>query len=433
MDNVRKNIIGKISLCLEMLWTNTMKIRSIVIICAILFGICPMTLCAGKNTSTGKQTESNSNAEILRIENGIIPMSEIGQPQWDRTATLSERMQHYRVPGVSIAVIDSFSIAWAKGYGSLRSGGDAPVTAQTLFHAGSIAKPVSAAATLTLVQQGKINLDEDVNNKLSSWEIPESEFTKQEKVTLRRLLSHSAGVQDGFTNRSSADAMPNYVAPGGEKPSITIEQLLNPEPGIDVDGPTHVTAVPGSQYRYANADYVIVELLIRDLTGKPFPIFMQETVLRPLRMTSSTYEQPLPTDLRVNAIIEHGISGKPVSGDRLHFPMLAAGGLWTTPSDLARFTVEIMGAYHERSERIVSHAMSVEMLSKQIEIEGNPLADAAGLGFKLSGEGKERCIMHTGATWGSKSILWAYPETGQGVIIMTNSARGSLLRIEILL
>jgi CubicO group peptidase (beta-lactamase class C family) len=194
-------------------------------------------------------------------------MSKSGQPQWNCTAKLSERMRHYKVPGVSIAVIDNFSIAWAKGYGSLRSGGDAPVTTQTLFHAASVTKTVSAAATLTLVQQGRIDLDEDVNNKLSSWKVPESEFTKREKVTLRGLLSHTGGLQDGFSSRSPADAVPNYFTPEGEKPSITLKQLLNPGPGIDVDGPTHVTKVPGSEYRYANADYVIVELLVNDLTG----------------------------------------------------------------------------------------------------------------------------------------------------------------------
>ena len=224
--------------------------------------------------------------DLLGIENALILMSETGQPQPDKTASLSDRMRHYGVPGVGIAVIDDFSIAWVKGYGSIRAGEERPVTTQTLFHAGSVAKPVSAAATLTLVQQGMIDLDEDINHRLSSWKVPENEFTKGEKVTLRRLLSHSGGVQDGFTDRSSADAVPSYFTPEGEKPPITIEQLLSPVPGVDVDGPTRVTAVPGSQYRYANADYVIVELLVRDVTGKQFPEFMNETVFGTLEVTS---------------------------------------------------------------------------------------------------------------------------------------------------
>jgi len=405
----------------------------VVGICAILCAIWPFVSCVQETTSTDESHGSDHGTRILGIENALILMSETGQPQPDKTASLSDRMRHYGVPGVGIAVIDDFSIAWVKGYGSIRAGEERPVTTQTLFHAGSVAKPVSAAATLTLVQQGMIDLDEDINHRLSSWKVPENEFTKEEKVTLRRLLSHSGGVQDGFTDRSSADAVPSYFTPEGEKPPITIEQLLSPVPGVDVDGPTRVTAVPGSQYRYANADYVIVELLVRDVTGKQFPEFMNETVLGPLEMTSSTYEQPLPVSLRDKAAVEHDVSGQPIPGNRLHIPMLAAGGLWTTPEDLARFTLEIMQAYHGRSEAVFTHAMSIEMLSKQIDVDGNPLADAAGLGFHLSGDGNEFTIVHTGGTWGSTSLLWAHPETGQGAIIMTNSASGSLLRFEILL
>ncbi len=214
---------------------------------------------------------------------------------------MTDRMRYYGVPGVSFAVIEGYEIAWAKGHGTLRSNGDANVTPMTLFHAGSIAKVVSAAAFLKLVQEGRLMLDEDVNSKLRSWYIPDNEFTLREKVTLRRLLSHSGGLEDGFTNRTPNDAVPQYLTPGCVAPSITIQQLFDAEPGIDVDGHTRVKAIPGSQYRYANADYAILELLIRDVTGKPFPTFMLETILGilgPLGMTSSTYEQPLPPDLR---------------------------------------------------------------------------------------------------------------------------------------
>ena len=368
-----------------------------------------------------------------RVACGLVPFEEDGQPRWKERAELTDRMRYYGVSGVSFAVIEGYEIAWAKGYGTLRSNGDANVTPMTLFHAGSIAKVVSAAASLKLVQEGRLILDEDVNSKLFSWYIPDNEFTLRKKVTLRHLLSHSGGLEDGFTNRTPSDAVPQYLTPGGVAPSITIQQLLDAEPGIDVDGHTRVTAIPGSQYRYANADYAILELLIRDVTGKPFPTLMLEKLLGPLGMTSSTYEQPLPPDLRARAVTEHDHSGKPFAGDRLHFPLLAAAGLWTTPSDMAVFVLEMMDSYRGKSRQILSRAMASEMFSKQIEITQNPLADAAGFGIQFSGEGKGLCIVHTGGTWGSTSILWAYPETGQGAIIMTNSATGSLMRFEILL
>jgi CubicO group peptidase (beta-lactamase class C family) len=372
-------------------------------------------------------------ARIDIVMTRLVPISEDQQPQRDQTAALSERMEFYRVPGIGIAVIDSYKLVWAGGYGTIRAGGDVPVDAGILFHAGSVAKPVSTAAILRLVEEGKLNLDANVNDALVSWKIPENEFTQQEKVTLRCLLSHSGGIEDGFTNRSSSDALPNCFTPEGTPPSVTIAELLDSKPGIDVDGPTLVTAVPGSQYRYANADYAIVELLVRDVTGVPFSSFMRITVLDPLGMNSSTYDQPLPASLRSRAAIEHDIEGKSFAGDRLHAPFLAAGGLWTTPSDLARFAIEIMNAYRGASERLLSHEMAQEMLSPQIPIVGNPLADAMALGFERSGSDANLAILHTGGTWGSTAVLWAHPGTGQGAIIMTNSATGSLLRFEILL
>ncbi len=381
----------------------------------------------------GEVDEPTGDPRIDRVRAGLVPMTESAEPQWDQRATLAERMRHYAVPGVGLAVIDDYEIAWSGGFGTLEAGTGDRVTDQTLFHAGSIAKCLSAAAALTLVGEGRLELDRDVNEHLRSWRIPDSEFTAAEKVTLRRLLSHSGGIQDGFTDRSSGDRVPDYFRPAGEGATVELRELLDAAPGIDVDGPTRVTAVPGSRYRYANADYAILELLVRDVTGEPFAAFMAQRVLEPLGLASSTYEQPLPAALRARAAVEHDLRGRPVPGDRLHIPLLAAGGLWTTPSDLAQFAIEILRSHRGESDRLLSRALTAEMLTRQIEVAGNPLADGAGLGFELAGEGTGFYIVHTGGTWGSTSILWAYPETGQGTVIMTNSASGSLLRIEILL
>jgi CubicO group peptidase (beta-lactamase class C family) len=343
-------------------------------------------------------------------------------------------MKHYEVPGVSIAVIDDFQVEWVKGYGVLEAGQGQPVGPETLFHAGSVAKPVSAAGVLSLVDRGLLDLDQDVNESLLSWRVPENEYTVEEKVTLRRLLSHSAGLLDGFTNRSSSDPMPTYTTSAGESPTVTIQQLLDAEPGVDVDRATYVAGTPGVEYRYANTGYAIVELLAVDVVHQPFDEFMVDMVLEPLGLTSSTYEQPLPEGLRLRASTEHDIEGMPFEGERRHFPILAAGGLWTTPTDLAHFAVEIMQAYNGQSNKVISQDMAVEMLAPQVNTPDEPLSDSYGLGFHLAGEGQELVIHHTGGTWGSTSLLWAYPETGQGVVIMTNSAAGhGLIRFEILL
>ncbi|HEY69031.1 MAG TPA: beta-lactamase family protein [Anaerolineae bacterium] len=373
-------------------------------------------------------------ARMERVEQGLIPITMQGEIESWEPQGLLDRMQHYQVPGIGIAVIQDFQIEWAKGYGVLREGGADPVTTESLFHAGSVAKPVSAAATLTLVERGLLDLDANVNGSLQSWQVPDNEFTVDEKVTLRRLLSHSSGIQDGFTNRSSSDSIPTYAVPAGEVPTVTLQELLDAEHSVDVDERTRVTTVPGASYRYANANYAILELLITDVLQQPYSEFMHETVLEPLGMTSSTFEQPLPGDLRRRATTEHDSMGHPMEGERLHFPFLAAGGLWTTSSDLAVFAVEIMNAYQGMSDALLDPAFVQAMVAPQIATLDNAFGHSYGLGFHLGGEGQDLLLFHTGGTWGSTCLIWLYPERGQGAIIMTNSASWEgAIRFEILI
>ncbi len=399
-----------------------------LVLLALLLSHCAQP--AVSPTKIPTEVRTGVNPRIERVENGLLALSAGGQVLSDKPLTLAERMEHHTVPGVSIAVINDYQIEWAKGYGVLEAGGDEPVTTESLFNAGSILKPVMAAAALALVEDGLLDLDRDVNDRLLSWQVPENEYTIAEKVTLRRLLSHTAGLTDGFTDRSADDPEPDYVAPAGEAPTVTIREMLDAEPGVDVDGPTYVTMVPGTRWDYANADYAIVGLLMADVTQKPVHELVGETVLSPLGMASSTLEQPLPQELRVRATTEHYANGQPFEGKRHHYPI---GGLWTTPSDLARFAIEIMLAYRGQSEEVISKEMAQEMLSPQIDTPDQPLQEAEGLGFHLAGEEQSLRIFHTGGTWGSTCVLWAYPETGQGAVVMTNSASNQgVIRFEIL-
>ena len=384
----------------------------------VLFVLILLTHCRGPAASPTPEAGSGEPAQeqIQRVENGLIPVTAAGQIDAGQPRTLAASMQRYRVPGVSIAVIRDHQIEWAKGYGVLQAGAPEPVTTDTLFNAGSIVKPVCAAAALALVEKGVLGLDDDINQDLLSWQVPENEYTVTEKVTLRRLLSHSAGLTDGFTNRSPTDPVPAYVDAEGE---------------VDVDGPTRVTSVPGTKYTYANADYAILTLLLQDVTGRPLAELMAETILQPLQMASSTFEQPLPQDLRARASTEHYATGQPFPEERQHYPI---GGLWTTPSDLARFAIELMLAYKGQSSKILSPQMAQEMLTPQIQTPGEMLGDAFGLGLHLAGEGQGLRFVHTGGTWGSTCLLWAYPETGDGAVIMTNSASAEgIILIEVLL
>ena len=366
---------------------------------------CVLTL-----TSALSSTEKASDDDIQRVERGLRRIADYQIVSVDMG--LVDRMKHYQVPGVSIAVINDFKIAWAKGYGVLEAGSGQPVTPETLFHAGSIAKPVAAAAALALVQEGLLTLDENINDRLTSWKVPDNEFTATEKVTLRRLLSHTAGLSDGG-NASFAPAEERF----------TIQQTLDAEPPTDSPPseakPVRVTTVPGTKFLYSPGGYGILTLLLEDVAEKPFPEILRKTVFDPIGMVSSTFEQPLPGPIRTRATTEHK-DGKKLAGKRRHFPRLAAGGLWSTPSDLARFAVEVMLSRDGRSEKILTQNQVREMLTRQITIPGG----GQGLGFWIQGTGRSFVFAHKGGTYGSACSLMAFPETGQGAVIMTNERPG---------
>ena len=259
---------------------------------------------------------------IHRVENGLLP-EEIGKgesiPKW----TIAERMTHYNAVGVSVAVIDHYAIQWAKGYGFLDKDSHQPVTTETLFQAGSISKPVAATAALHLVEAGKLSLDEDVNRKLKSWHVPENEFTRQQKVTLRRILSHTAGLTvHGFPGYAVDETIPTLVdILDGKKPANTA--------AIRVD------IMPGTKERYSGGGYTIMQLLVTDVTGEQFPQVVKSLVLDKIGMRHSSYRQPLPPDWAKQAASGYYDNGSPVKGKWHVYPEMAAAGLWTTASDLA--------------------------------------------------------------------------------------------------
>jgi CubicO group peptidase (beta-lactamase class C family) len=359
---------------------------------------------------TACQEAAHDTHQVQRIENGLLTATVIHghfSPM-----KLTERMTYYGVPGVSIAVINNGKIEWVKGYGVLEARGTNAVTALTLFQAASISKPLAAMAALSLVQAGKLDLDENVNLQLKSWQVPDDEFTKNEKVTLRRLLNHSAGLTvEDVRSYAVDEALPTLVqALDGLKPAHS--------PPIRVD------VVPGTKWRYSGGGYSVVQQLLIDMTARPFAELMQELVLRKIGMTHSTFDQPLPHDWENLAATGHDVNGQPLRGRWHIFPQAAAAGLWTTPTDLAQFAIELQESYKGKSNRVLSVDMTKQMLTRQL--------GGYGLGLWLGGKEKVTNFSHAGQNEGFTCILIAYLDTGQGAVIMTNGDRGSGLFNEIL-
>lgn len=348
---------------------------------------------------------------IKRVENGLLQPFEIkGQPSVQMK--LGDRMKFYNTAGISIAVIEKGRIEWARGYGVRERGGSEAVTPETLFQAASISKPVAAVAARRMVQQGTLDLDEDVNHKLTSWKLPANEFTNPKKVTLRGLLSHSAGLTvHGFAGYASDTTIP------------ALSQVLD---GLKPANskPIRVDIAPGAKYRYAGGGYVVLQQLMSDVSGKQFPLLMDTTVLKRIGMRHSTYEQPLPKERSLQAAVGHGPTGEKVKGNWHAYPEMAAAGLWTTPTDLARFAIEIQKSLGGKSNKVLSREITRQLLTPQV--------GGWGLGFGLPGKGPSARFSHGGANEGYRCQLVAYTNTGQGAVVMTNSDRGSSLADEVL-
>lgn len=347
--------------------------------------------------------------EILQVERGLGAAFRV-KGDSPSTWTLEDRMEHYRVPGVSVAVVKDGKLRWAKGYGIANTRTEALVDVDTLFQAGSISKPVAALAALKLVDDGKVDLDEDINLYLKDWKVPNNEFTTTEKVTLRRLLTHTAGM--------TVHGFPGY-AKGEDFPSTT--QVLDGEGNTDS---IRVDKTPGESWRYSGGGYTVMQKMVEDVSGMPFGEFLDQEILSHMEMTESTYQQPLPDSLHERASGAYNFRGSLIKGDWHSYPEMAAAGLWTTPSDLAKYCIAIQDIVAGKGDGILSKSLTLEMLTKH---QGD-----WGLGPSLADEDESLIFQHGGKNAGFTNDMFAYANRGDAVIVMTSGDNGGALIREIM-
>ncbi|QOZ27002.1 serine hydrolase [Bradyrhizobium sp. CCBAU 51753] len=384
---------------------------------ALAIQLAVVLACRAALAEEPRQGDAEVMQRIERIAHGLRTAVIV---DGDAPMNLSDRMNALHVPGVSIAVMHGAAVEWARGFGTTAIGGP-PVGAETLFQAASISKPVTAVAALALVPAGKLNLDADVNLALKSWKIPESPLSTESKVTLRRLLSHSAGISvSGFAGYQAGKPVPSLI------------EVLNGAPPAN-SAPVRIEHEPGKQFQYSGGGYTIVEQLLMDVTGRPFPSLLEDTVLAPFGMTHSKFEQPLSADRLQMAATPYQPDGAPVPGGPHVYPELAAAGLWTTPTDLAHFALAVVNALAGRDNAVLPQPMAAEMLSPVLGSAAGlpPGLGTYGLGWLVRGAAPHRQFWHNGGNAGFFSTMAIF-ENGDGAVVMTNGDGGQVLVDEIL-
>jgi CubicO group peptidase (beta-lactamase class C family) len=347
---------------------------------------------------------------IEAVENNLIPFVPVkGFKGWN----IAERMKYYKVPGVSVAVIKDFKIDWAKGYGLADVSKNKRVTTETMFSAGSISKLVMAAAALNLVEEGKIDLDTPINNYLTSWKIAENDFTRQTPVTLRMLLSHTAGTSQasyfGFT--PDKDRFPNIVEIlSGAENSEARSVVVNSE--------------PKKEFRYSGGGSMIAQLALMDVSKQSFEDLTQATIFQKLGMKNSTFAQPLPAKYSEKAAWAYS-NASWFKGMPYVYPQQAAAGLYSTPTDLAKFMIDVQKSYRGDG-KILKQNSAKEMMKPQADVSDGSYKEQIAVGpflFQRTDNREEKGIYFefTGVNAGFLAYAMANLTTGDGVVIMLNS------------
>ncbi|MGE7840175.1 serine hydrolase domain-containing protein [Lysinibacillus sp. NPDC093712] len=322
---------------------------------------------------------------------------------------IEERMKHYRVQGLSLLFIENGQISKIEHHGTLKAGTHHQVDEHSVFNACSISKFLTSMLVMKLVEQGYLNLDEDVNEKLKAWKVPENPFTKHKKVTLRNLLCHQSGIIDPADSFSPLHALQ-------AKPSSIVDLLNGKSPYCQ--SRIEVSNEPWHKFHYSDAGFCIIQQLIEDVMKQSFDAIMDELIFKSLNMANSTFSTSITKSQEKIFACGHHQNGELVTGNYPIYPYSAASGLWTSPTDLAKLLLEFMNAI-KGSSKI---GISAKLAKAFIQPQGGKAW--TGLGLFLDGSEHEVEISSLGWGVGFQCMLVAYPYLEKGFIVMTNTDLG---------
>ena len=314
----------------------------------------------------------------------------------------------YLVPGVAVGVIHEGEVFLKRGFGFADVAAQRPVDVSTAFNIGSISKTIAAWGVMRLVETGRVSLDVPVARYLTRWQLPSSEFDHGD-VTVRGLLSHTAGLSlHGYSGFRPNDSLPS------------IEESLS---GFtNGAGAVYVAHEPGSKWQYSGGGYTLAQLMVEEVTEKPFDEFMEREVFVPLGMLDTSYVWDEDID-RIAATPYDG-AGNPI--DAARFTAMAAAGLQTTLDDFIRFALANVGGSRNGDDESTSRVLRSETL--QMMHQPVHPADDYGLGFEIEERDGEILVGHSGSNVGWMARFKFVPKTGDAVVIMTNDSNGGAIR-----
>ncbi|MCY1691488.1 serine hydrolase [Exiguobacterium sp. SL14] len=325
-----------------------------------------------------------------------------------KNINIEERMHHYHVNGLTLVMFENGEIKGIENYGLLEVNGKRKVNDTTLFSACSVSKFLTGMIVMKLLEEGHLDLDENVNERLVTWKVPENGYTKNKKVTLRNLLSHQSGIkdpEDGFFILHSDTGIPSMI-----------ELLEGKSHYCKV--PIEVQYEPESEFHYSDAGYCVIQQLIEDVTKKQFHQVANEFIFEPLNMKNSQLSTTLSEFDRDNVSCGHEKNGELADGKYPIYPYPSSSGLWTTSLDLVALVLELMNAVKGKSKLGISKCSAKEMITPQ---RGKSWT---GLGVFLEDSEKELEISSLGWGVGFQCMIVAYPNIEKGAVIMTNAELG---------
>ena len=310
------------------------------------------------------------------------------EPSRELDAFVSQAVERYRLPALSIALVDRDGTVWERHYGK--------ATPRSVYRVGSVSKLFTDVAVMKLVEQGKLNLDEPLPKILPDWKMPDP---RGNTFTLRQLMAHRAGLV-------REPPKGNYFDDQCDSLEETIQSLMK----------TRLIYAPGTRTKYSNAGIALVGYALEKVAGKPFAPLLKEMLLDPLGMNDSSFAPNEQTRKHLAPAVMWIYPGREFPAPTFELGSYPAGCMYSTVADQGRFVRMLLHKGELDGKRVITARTLEQMWTPQFTKD----KEGFGLGFLIGNLDGKRVVRHGGAIYGFSTDLVAMPEEGLGVVVCSS-------------